>query len=90
MQSVAQLEAAGSFLESTGEQPVEWQKLEETAGIGVVVRLSLQSFHPVQFTHLHAACISAALCTVQVTDEQITAAVADVVNANKDFLLAER
>ncbi|BDA41649.1 Glutamine-tRNA ligase [Coccomyxa sp. Obi] len=37
LKSSDQLEAAFKFLSSCGEQPVDWKKLEESAGIGVEV-----------------------------------------------------
>lgn len=39
VQSSDQLDAAFKLLSSYGEQPVDWSKLEEAAGIGVVVSI---------------------------------------------------
>lgn len=46
VQSNVQLEGAFEFLGSVGEQPVDWSRLEEAAGVGVVVSLH----------HLPSAC----------------------------------
>ncbi len=39
LQSSEQLEAAFKVLSSYGSEPVDWQKLEEAAGVGVVVSI---------------------------------------------------
>ena len=86
-----QLEAAFKFLSNCGEQPVDWKKLEESAGIGVEVSHQYcKDFHNSYGICLCKSPSCRAYIAGQVTPVEIAEEVAKVLSANKDQLVAER